>query len=73
LGFFGTGALRFGDELSDLGTKLNLPLSDCDFGDALGKFLKTGARPDSEPRALGNVSTSWNGEWAALGGRDCRL
>lgn len=53
--------LVFGDELSDLGTKLNLPLSDCDFGDALGKFLKTGARPDSEPRALGNVSTSWNG------------
>eukprot|EP00435_Cladocopium_sp_Y103_P053885 s1013_g17.t1 len=53
--------LVFGDELSDLGTKLNLPMSDCNFGDAFGKFLKTGARPDSEPRALGNVSTSWNG------------
>lgn len=41
-------------------------MSDCNFGDANGKFLKTGARPDSEPRALQNISTTWNGD-AGLG------
>jgi len=53
--------LVFGDELSEIGTKLKLPMSDCNFGDALGKFLKTGARPDSEARTLGNATVTWNG------------
>ena len=44
-------------------------MSDCNFGDALGKFLKTGARPDSEARTLGNATVTWNGNFFALTSR----
>lgn len=53
--------LVFGDSLAAINTKLDLPMSDCDFGDAKGEFIRTGARPDSEPRAKGNITTSWHG------------
>ena len=40
-------------------------MSDCDFGDNANKFLRTGARADSEPRAKGFKRTSWQGQSAA--------
>ena len=40
-------------------------MSDCEFGDASRVYMRMGSRPDSEPRASGNVTTSWNGHMAA--------
>ena len=59
------GSSTFGLAVSRFFSKM----SDCNFGDALGKFLKTGARPDSEARTLGNATVTWNGNSFALTSR----
>ncbi|CAE6967288.1 agaA [Symbiodinium sp. CCMP2592] len=53
----------FGDRLPNQTAemKLDLPMSDCEFGDAAKVYMRTGSRPDSEPRASGNLTTTWNG------------
>ncbi|CAE7238072.1 agaA [Symbiodinium necroappetens] len=53
----------FGDRLPNQTAemKLDLPMSDCEFGDAAKVYMRTGSRADSEPRASGNVTTTWNG------------
>jgi len=53
----------FGDKLPNQTAemRLDLPMHDCEFGDAARSYLRTGSRPDSEPRASGNATTSWNG------------